>query len=415
MQIPNTTYKPVRDRTAHRRRIVVPAIALLGVAILGLGTVSPANAESPAPARNVATLEYNLGAKSFSVPDLKDEHGRPSPMELQARVHLPAHAARGRHPVVVLVPGYWPTCADAKAQKVTENPKSTDAALVAAYGRLNQWPCPRGIGQIPSYRGFDYLARALANAGDVVISIGANGANAIDSRSFEGDQARAALISKHLRLWKQFDTTGRGPLTTKLPASLRGHLDLGHVGLLGHSRAGRAVLQYAADHHQRQWPTGVHIRAVLALAPASGYGNAPDTFTNTGTTLGIIGGSCDGVSNPPYNPYFAAAVNGSRHPAYRWLFRGANHDFFNAQWSPSSGQVGAHDDADHPAGRAIDCFETSSPADAVTQLSEHTQRNLTTRYVAAFFGQTLQHRHDQNSLLDGTHPLAGVTTETRHP
>lgn len=229
---------------------------------------------------------------------------------------------------------------------------------MAAYGRLNQWPCAKGISQIPSYRGFDYLARALSDSGNIVISIGANGANAIDTRSFEGDQARAALISKHLELWQTFVATGKGPLSTVLPANIRAHVDMKNVGLAGHSRAGRAVLQYAADANRSHWPKGVRIRAVLGLEPASGYGRDPATFTNTGTDVGIIGGSCDIVSTPPFDPYFASAVEGSHHAAYRWLFRGANHNFINTQWSPSSGQVAANDEAVHPEGQPDRCVGT---------------------------------------------------------
>jgi hypothetical protein len=41
-------------------------------------------------------------------------------------------------------------------------------------------------------------------------------------------------------------------------------------------------------------------------------------------------------------------VNGAKDCAgsRRLLVHGANHNFINTQWSPSSGQVGANDDAD---------------------------------------------------------------------
>jgi len=395
-------------RGSGRRRGAAALLGLLIVAGLGVSGISVTHASEQNSKRPPTTLEYNLGARSFSVPNLTDANGHPSPMEVQARVHLPPDAAKGHHPVIVLVPGYWPTCADAKAQKITENPRSSEDALTAAYDRLNRWPCAKGISQIPSYRGFDYLARALSGSGNIVISIGANGANAIDTRSFEGDQARAALIGKHLNLWQKFVATGKGPLSAVLPARIRTHVDMKSVGLLGHSRAGRAVLQYAANANRGKWPAGVRIRAVLGLAPASGFGTDPATFTNTGTDVAIIGGSCDGVSNPPFNPYFAPAVKGSRHPAYRWLFRGANHNYFNTQWSPSGGQVAAHDDAVHPKGQPHRCYDASS---TTTQLTEGEQRLLTRTFVTAFFGSALRNDRSQIGLLDGSRPVAGVTTE----
>ncbi|MFT2753617.1 hypothetical protein [Clavibacter sp. Sh2088] len=382
-------------------------VALSIVGFAGSAT-SGATAGEREPRRSATTLDYDFGPRSFSVPDLTDSTGRPSPMELQGRVHLPPGAAKGLHPVVVLVPGYWPTCADAEAQRITEDPKSSEEAVVAAYDRLNQWPCAKGISQIPSHRGFDHLARALSDSGNIVISIGANGANAIDTRSFEGDQARAALITKHLEMWQEFVATGKGPLSAVLPADIRTHVDMKDVGLAGHSRAGRAVLQYAADANRAKWPKGVTIRAVLGLAPASAFGTDPATLTNTGTDVGIIGGSCDGVSNPPFDPYFAAAVTGSHHPAYRWMFRGANHNYSNMQWSPSSGQVAAHDDAVHPPGQPDRCYDAWS---TVEQLSEDRQRLLTRRYVSAFFASALHDDRRGIALLDGSRPAAGVTTE----
>ncbi|EZP26143.1 hypothetical protein [Microbacterium oleivorans] len=220
-------------RGSGRRRGAAALLGLLIVAGLGVSGISVTHASEQNSKRPPTTLEYNLGARSFSVPNLTDANGHPSPMEVQARVHLPPDAAKGHHPVIVLVPGYWPTCADAKAQKITENPRSSEDALTAAYDRLNRWPCAKGISQIPSYRGFDYLARALSGSGNIVISIGANGANAIDTRSFQGDQARAALIGKHLNLWQKFVATGKGPLSAVLPARIRTHVDMKSVGLLG--------------------------------------------------------------------------------------------------------------------------------------------------------------------------------------
>ena len=46
-----------------------------------------------------------------------------------------------------------------------------------------RYPCLPGYQSIPSYRGYDYLAKSLASNGYIVVSISANGINAQDNLS----------------------------------------------------------------------------------------------------------------------------------------------------------------------------------------------------------------------------------------
>lgn len=387
------------------------AVPLVVVGLL-LGAATAAVPAARPSAEVGRVVDYDLGSRAFSVASLTGPDGRPAPMELRARVHLPADVRRGRHPVVVLLPGYWPTCADPVAQRTLDDPRSSEVARARASARMNRWPCAKGTPAIPSFTGLDAVARRLAGAGDVVVSISANGANAIDSENFQGDAARAALLGEHLRLWRRFVARGTGPLERILPPDVRPHIDLRRVGLVGHSRAGRAGLQYAADTHRSSWPAGVRIAAVLALAPASDYGDPASALKNTRMPVAFIVGSCDSISNPPFEPYFALSRAGNPFAVYRWTFRGANHDYFNSQWSPSSGQVGAYDDAEHPAGQPDRCVDTSTAtASQVTQLTERRQRGLAARYITAFLQRSLQGDHRQDRLLDGSRPLPGVTTD----
>ena len=71
-------------------------------------------------------------------------------------VFYPRDLAHGTHPLIMIEHGLRATCA----------------------GPTQAWPCPAGEEQIPSYRGYDYLAEQLAGLGFVVVSIGANGINA---------------------------------------------------------------------------------------------------------------------------------------------------------------------------------------------------------------------------------------------
>jgi hypothetical protein len=72
--------------------------------------------------------------------------------------------------------------------------------------RYNQWWSASGTPPIRSYRGYDYLGENLASYGFVAVSISANGVNVGDQNM--QDQARAALINKHLAMWQQLTGTG---------------------------------------------------------------------------------------------------------------------------------------------------------------------------------------------------------------
>lgn len=383
----------------------------MSAALLATLTIATGGAETaPAAASSAQVTGYDLGDRAFTVPGLRSGKNHDGPMELTGRVYLPADVGHGRHPLVVIVHGYWTTCADARAQAVYDDPASTEAEWVRAADLLNRWPCAAGTPTLPSYRGYDYLGRALAAHGIVAVSIGANGANAIDSWRFQGDEARAALVAEHLRLWQQFATTGHGPLAGRLPRDLVGHVDLRNVGLTGHSRAGRAVQLFASDARRSTWPRGVTIRGVLGLATA---GDDPGVdYTTTTMPLGLLYGTCD--DNIPTSGYYPPSAKASPESVYKWQLRGANHDFWNVQWSPSSGQVGAYDDAanDNPdaPGR---CRQTSGKEDRyVPQLTEAEQRRYGSTYVSAFFAKALSGDRRFDALLDGRAPLKGVRTTT---
>lgn len=167
-------------------------------------------------------------------------------------MHYPKNLGRGRHPVVLISHGLWETCADREADRaekkaVADLEHTTDPAeqarleaiIAKSFKALNSWPCAAGTPAIPSYRGYDYLGKALAAQGIITISISANGVNVGEGGQIQ-DEARAALISKHLSLWQRLSTKGDGPLAQALKGAQRfkGHADLTNVGLSGHSRGG---------------------------------------------------------------------------------------------------------------------------------------------------------------------------------
>lgn len=418
----------------------VPIMRIAGVVVAALTTAflvadpGGASAAGGLAAHRVLSAEYHLGDTAFEVPGFTEADGvTPAPIELTASVHYPADLAHGSHPLVLLIHGLWETCADRQAgdaytaaSRVLSGPGASADPAARARAEdvvtktskvLNQWPCAPGTPALPSYRGFDYLAQDLASHGFVAVSISANGVNA--GSASDEDEARSALINKHLAMWQQLSTQGTGPLAGKLPAGFQGHVDLDDVGTLGHSRGGRAVMYQAAENHRAQWPAGVTVKAVVPLAAAGYYAPDPtapenDDFRVTTTAFETLIGGCDPVSNPGALDYFTNAAGRNQVPISQLTLRGADHNFFNTQWSPSSGQVLAEDDVD----TAVALGQTTRPApghcdNAFTgkderQLTEQQQRALGTTYITAFFRRYLDGDTQFDPLLNGAVGVPGV-------
>lgn len=331
--------------------------------------------------------------------------------DLTAVVHYPKDLAGHKYPVVLMSHGLWITCADRKAWDDQD------------YEKLSAWPCAAGTPEIPSYAGYDYLGKALAAQGMIVVSIDAN--STIDLMGEEQDAARASLINRHLASWQQLSARGTGPLAGKLKdhgraIDFRGHADLTNVGLMGHSRGGRGTLLEAADVNQKNWPAGVKIKAVVPLAAAEPYApddnpdNAEyDNYRITNIPVASFVGSCDRAVDGHLG--YLGAHN--KAPLYEYYVHGANHDFYNTQWSPSSGQVGAYDDADLDPVRPKPgyCSADDDPKRADKQLTENQQRLVSTTYLSAFFRRYLLGDPRGNSILDGSvKPLGAFSTIDVH-
>src|SRR6266540_3693461 len=155
----------------------------------------------------VTREEYNFGDTAFQPSNF------PGPVELLASVHYPTNLPAGPYPLILLLHGRHATC-------------------FTGGTAFLQWPCTiAGSQSIPSYKGYDYVAEVLASDGYIVVSIGANGVNAVDNQVRDlGALARAELIQKHLDIWKTFNTVGGAPFGTKFV----GKVDLTKVGTMGH-------------------------------------------------------------------------------------------------------------------------------------------------------------------------------------
>lgn len=273
----------------------------------------------------VDELSYDLGDLAFR-PD-----GFPAAVEVKAQVFAPQTIA-GEAPVVVLQHGRHATCATDELQTL-------------------EWPCPSELPEIPSYQGYGALGRLLASHGAIVVSIGANGINAVDGYvSDSGASARAQLVLEHLRLWQVWGEQASGPFGTRFV----GHVDTATVGLMGHSRGGEGVVAAAQLNQRRGSPYG--IKAVVALAPVD--------FARRllgGVPLQVVLPFCDGdVSDLQGAAYYDDARYGSPGDTtakQTTLVHGANHNFFNTVWTSGPGSA---DDAewlflDGPAPSAENC------------------------------------------------------------
>ena len=445
---------PPVTTTRRRHRLMLLATLLLatvaGAAVTVRGAAAdmngPPDPATPGPFA-VATVDYALGDTAFTVPDYypagaAEGDTRLAPIELTGTVRYPKDLRGGPRPLVLLLHGMWSTCVDRQAAADADaayakylaaagdedhppaDPAEADR-LLAEYQKfstlLGQWPCATGTPPMPSFRGYDYLSENLASHGFVVVSISANGINA-GSMGDDADRARAALINKHLAMWQELSRTDGGPLagkftdpTTHATRNVRfaGKVDLTRVGLMGHSRGGRAVMWQAADKHRSEWPAGVQIKAVVPLAAAGVWDpDDPEVVANYLTTAVPIlewGGTCDYATGT--GDYADLHAGKSRKAIRHLLVHGANHDFLNTQWSPSSGQLGANDDADaggHPQpGQCVNRVDQQPER----QLTEAQERLISTGYLSAFFQQQLQGRSQFNGVLDGRQlPYRSVTT-----
>jgi hypothetical protein len=250
---------------------------------------------------------------------------------------------------------------------------------------------------IPSYKGYDYVSEVLASHGYVVVSISANGVNAVDNSVRDlGALARAELIQKHLDILKTFNTTGGAPFGTKFV----GKFDMTRIGTMGHSRGGEGVVRHYVLNDSLGAPYG--IKAVFPLAPVDF-----NRFVVNNAALNVLLPYCDGdVSDLQGVHFYDDArynVPGDLAPKHYVLVMGANHNFYNTIWSPSSPFPGATNDwLAFVAGGHSD---TQCGTVAGNQrLTEAQQRGTGLAYMSAFFRAYVGGENQFIPILTGDAP-----------
>src|ERR1044072_6443930 len=321
----------------------------------------------------VTREEYNFGDTAFAPTNF------PGPVELIASVHYPTGFSGGPFPLIILLHGRHATC-----------------FLGNGAGFL-EWPCTDGHQPLPSYKGYDYIAQVLASNRYIVISISSNGINARDNQVRDlGALARAELIQQHLDIWKTFNTVGGAPFGTKFV----GKVDLSRVGTMGHSRGGEGVVRHFVLNQAQGSPYG--IKAVFPLAPVDF-----NRFTVNGAALSVLLPYCDGDVSDLQGVHFyddarynVACDTAAKHYV---LVMGANHNFYNSIWSPSSGIPGGVDDwlSFVPGGNSD---PQCGSVKANHRLTEAQQRGTGLAYMTAFFRAYVGGESQFLPLLTGDAP-----------
>jgi dienelactone hydrolase len=326
----------------------------------------------------VARADYDFGDTALTLSGLDGK-----PVEERAAVWVPT-GAPGPRPVVIFLHGRHSACYD-PATSATDN---------------THWPCLAGYQPIPSYHGYDQSAQVLATHGYVVVSISADGINAQDASYSDdsGTLARGQLVLDHLDLLARADK-GDAPGMSPL---LRNRLDLDDVGLMGHSRGGEGVVKAALLNAALPHPYG--IKAVLPLAPIDfGRETLPDV------PMAVILPYCDGdVSNQQGQHFYddtRYADPGDNVMRASVLVMGADHNFFNSEWTPGVSVAPSVDDWSNENDPTCGL---NSPT--TTRLTAAQQYQVGVSYIAGFFRLVMGHETGLSGLFDGGSTQVGAAT-----
>ncbi|GAB7045487.1 hypothetical protein [Catenuloplanes indicus] len=360
--------RPLGARTATRAPATITEIAPL-----------PANEVDPGVRGPFTTVRGSYELPAVTLP------GMPAPVEMLAEVVAPRNAP-GARPLALFLHGRHLWCYAPGG--------GTDYAL--------DWPCAPGSVPVPSHLGYLQAQELLASQGYVTVSIAANGINAQDDPLDEaGADARSALVRRHLEVWA--NRASAPPIVRSVPAA-----DLSKVLLVGHSRGGEGVSRAATDSLTPGARPRWTIRGLLLIGPTIfGQNPAPDVPSVT-----ILPG-CDGDVSDLQGQMFADATRGvSKGRALHSVLYavGANHNYFNTEWTPGQAVAPANDDWFLPE-------DAVCGTDAPTRLTAAAQQTMGATYIAAAARLFVAGDDRVRPLLDGTGrraPSAGPARVLSH-
>ncbi len=358
------------------RRIDVEEPPAADLAVPELPAVQPEAAVDPGKPGSYDTTKGEYRLDPVRLPDYAQ------PIEMEAVVVAPEGAA-GKRPLVLFLHGRHFTCYS------KTNPGVTTV----------NWPCPEGLTPVPSHRGYLRSQELLASQGYVTVSISANGINAQDALTADaGAQGRSSLVRHHLAKWADW-TANRGsapePVRTAPPA------DMAKVLLVGHSRGGEGVNRAATDSLTPppgdtgfSGPVRWSIKGDVLIGPTIfGHNPAPDVPSVT-----LLPG-CDGDVSDLQGQILVDQTRGvsrgiALHSALYVV--GANHNFYNSEWTPGQAEAPAFDDFSNPGTDPV-----CAPGTA-TRLTADQQQAQGATYTAAAAHLFLSRDERVLPLLDGS-------------
>jgi hypothetical protein len=259
----------------------------------------------------IQTSDYSL--PSVALPDIPDK------AEMLGHVVEPVDAD-DTAPLVLFLHGRHIAC---------YRPADGVAPAPVIQTAPGDWHCRPRDAPVPSYLGYDYVQRLLASQGYVTVSISANAINDLDFFADDGGaSARAALIRHHLDAWVTFVSEGTH------------HADLSDVVLIGHSRGGEGVNRASID---LPVDAPYDVTGQILIGPTD-FAFQTSPYVPTVTILPY----CDGdVSDLQGQTFTDAARDLTSDPIALHssvLVMGANHNFFNREWTPGISVAPSQDD-----------------------------------------------------------------------
>lgn len=259
-------------------------------------------------------VEYNLGETTIVQSHFpEDSRFHDMPVRLNGVIAAPV-GDDGPYPVIVVLHGTHPGCPEDEAG-------------------VDRWPCDPAVEQ-PNYRGFTYLAEALADQGYMVLVPNINAENTFGFGEGTPGERLSQLLNLHLDALAEAAQGG----SNDFGIDLDGRADMSRLVLFGHSRGGEAASWLsnsqglAAPDASESFGYGP-VKGLLLLAPSP-------IFTRPAASrvpLVVLLPSCDGdVMNQEGQLFYEGArldPGQERWALSVWLEQ-ANHNAFNQILGP---------------------------------------------------------------------------------